>query len=163
MKTLLAAILAMSSLTAMAESVTTTRVLKDETTVIALKLTPDTVFCTDRGYGNIQLKVSVPDLDWLAHFDHRVFGEGLPCIAGGRCDETRNPGAILNSTNAYDVVPVRVILSEILEIDADAKTCTRSLQETVKAHIRGVDFSHDRYDEAPALVEFERCNLVKNL
>src|SRR6187551_3279835 len=47
------------------------RVLKDETSWVAIELNSQTVFCTAVGYSSAMLKVSIPDLDWIAHFDHR--------------------------------------------------------------------------------------------
>jgi hypothetical protein len=44
------------------------RVLKDETTMVALELNSENVFCTELGYGSVQLKINVPELDFLAHF-----------------------------------------------------------------------------------------------
>ena len=66
-------------------------VLSDVTSPISLLLTEDTVFCSAIGYGLSFLKVSIPQLDQLAHFDHRVEEAGLPCAAVGACDEALGP------------------------------------------------------------------------
>jgi hypothetical protein len=126
---------------------------------VALSLTEKTVFCTDRGYGNIQLKVSVPDLDWLAHFDHRVASEGLPCITGGRCTSNLGPGDILDPNDRIAVVIVRVGLWETLRIDREKRTCERSLEERVKANIRGHEFNHARGANL-GVVDFEQCERI---
>ncbi len=140
----------------LAEPVESTRVLKDSTTWVALELNDQTVFCTARGYGSIELKVSVPDLDWLAHFDHRVVGEGQPCITGGSCTDILKPGNIVNSGDPIVVAPMRVALSEVTRLDRQAKICERQLQETIQSTIRGHEFNHYRGDTwKPA--KFEIC------
>jgi hypothetical protein len=132
------------------------RVLKDTTTWIAIQLDDKSVFCTERGYGELELKVSVPDMDWLAHFDHRVVGETLPCIAGGACVAGSQPSDILQSQNPVDVAPLRVVLSEQITIDHTAKTCQRRLSEAVSADIRGKQFTHFRAGD-PTPDTYDKC------
>lgn len=141
---------------------TVVRVLRDSTTIVALNLNTTTVFCTARGYGTVQLKVSVPDLAWLAHFDHRVVGETEPCMTAGVCNEQNGPSRIISSTERLAVVPVRVILTENLVIDEEAKTCTSRLSEEVKSNVRGVDFQHFK-SEGPKADDFERCLKIRRL
>jgi hypothetical protein len=160
---ILLATLTLGATAAQAEPEVITRTLKDTTTIVSVALNEQTVFCTDRGYGNVQLKVSVPDLNWLAHFDHRVVGEGLPCITGGLCDAVRNPGAILDPEHPLESVPVRVVLTETLSLDHDAKTCTRFLTEEVTSLIRRHKFEHYRYSDDVAPVAFEQCLAVRGL
>ena len=138
------------------------RVLQDETTMVALELTPDSVFCTDRGYGNVQLKVSVPDLDHLAHFDHRVVGEERPCITGGQCSIDLQPGDILNPEERLAIVPMRVTLTQNVEMDFQNRTCKTRLSERVRSHIRGIDFNHYRAG-TQVETDFEACQKLKNL
>jgi hypothetical protein len=147
---------------AAAEPVTTTRVLKDTTTMVAVDLNEQTVFCTDRGYGNVQLKVSVPDLDVLAHFDHRVVGEGLPCITGGACDETRQPRDIIDPAHPFEVIPVRVVLKENVTVDYEAHTCARVLTEEVSSLIRRHKFVHERGGDVEQ-VPFDKCQALSGL
>jgi hypothetical protein len=134
------------------------RTLRDQTTTVALVLDSKTVFCTDKGYGNIQLKVTVPDLDWLAHFDHRVAGEGLPCMTAGRCTEALGPKDILNG-DRIGITRIRSVLNERIFLDADAKTCLSNLEETVTGTIRGIVFNHVRGD-APVSVDYELCTAL---
>lgn len=146
-----------------AEPVSVTRVLKDTTTIVSIPLNAETVFCTDRGYGNVQLKVSVPDLDWLAHFDHRVVGEGLPCITGGACTDANGPGQILDADHPIESIPVRVVLKETLTIDEAAKSCTRYLTEEVSSLIRRHKFEHYRFADQATPVALEQCLAVLGL
>lgn len=148
---------------AQAEPVAVTRVLKDTTTIVSIPLNAETVFCTDRGYGNVQLKVSVPDLDWLAHFDHRVVGEGQPCITGGACEGGNGPDAILDADHPIELVPIRVVLKETLTIDEAAKTCTRYLTEEVTSLIRRHKFEHYRFADQATPVALEQCLAVQGL
>jgi hypothetical protein len=143
-------------LAATANAATRTRVLKDTTTLIALELTPQTVFCTARGYTSIQLKVSVPELDDLAHFDHRVVGENLPCITGGACDDAFQPGGIIRPDERFAIVPMQVVLTENLTINDEARTCFRSLHERVTSTIRDKPFSHVK-GSAAVQVDYEKC------
>ena len=132
------------------------RVLKDTVTDVAIVLNKDTVFCTERGYGTVQLKISVPDLDWLAHFDHRVVGETLPCITGGQCSDRLNPGTIVGSDDPIEVAPVRVTLSEHLTINDQAKSCKSLLDERIQASIRGRVFTHYKVGDLKE-VDYEKC------
>jgi hypothetical protein len=144
MKKILLSTLLSLHLSALGAPEESSRVLKDSTTWVALELNDKTVFCTDKGYGNVQLKVSVPDLDWLAHFDHRVVGERVPCITGGACSEFLQPDKLLDGGNSIVVVPMRVVLTEHLKIDRDAQSCERQIQEAVHSQIKGQMFSHYR-------------------
>ncbi len=99
------------------------------------------------------------ELDWLAHFDHRVVGEGLPCITGGACSDVLNPGNLIDPKEKISVAPIRVILSERLLMDQEKKTCQRILEETVKGLVRGKIFQHFRYDSLKD-VDFEKCEKV---
>lgn len=153
---MLAGLFLMLPMMASASPYTVQSVLKDTTTIVALDLNPKTVFCTARGYGTVQLKVSVPDLDWLAHFDHRVVGEGLPCITGGACSEALQPGNIIDLNEPVVLAPIRVVLKQTLSIDEDAKTCTQTLTENITSLIRGKPFTHVRGSE-PVPMDLEKC------
>lgn len=160
-KSMFIGFIALQTTTAMGAPIELRRVLKDTTTAVALELNPKTVFCTDRGYGNVQLKVSVPDLDWLAHFNHRVAGEGLPCITGGRCAPGNEPGDILDPSERVALASMRVILTERIQIDTEEKTCAHRLEEQIEGRIRGREFQHARgNDWAPW--DIEKCRkLIK--
>jgi hypothetical protein len=132
------------------------RVLKDTTTMVSVALNNESVFCTARGYGSVQLKISVPELSHLAHFDHRVVGESVACITGGECTDTNKPGNIVDPARPLSLVPVRVILSEQLTIDDEAKSCERVLTELVKSTIREQNFTHFRNGE-PTAENYEKC------
>jgi hypothetical protein len=147
---------ALAGVTALAAPEHLMRVLKDTTTQVALELTPTTVFCTARGYMSEVLKVSVPDLDWLAHFDHRVEAEGLPCVAGGPCIDGFGPGQIIDPNDRVALASVRVVLEEHLTLDRQKRTCSRVLGEKIHAVIRGRDFDHFK-DSGSESVDFEKC------
>lgn len=121
---------------------TRSRLLKDTTTSIAVALSDATVFCSELGYGLSFLKVSVPDLDWLAHLNHRVEATGLPCAAAGACSDTLNPETILQGAPGLAPASVRVRLFEYLYVDAATGTCSRVLFERVDAVVRGVPLRH---------------------
>jgi hypothetical protein len=159
MKKLLPSLLVLAIATpalAQSQPESVTQVLKDDTTFVALALNDKTVFCTQFGYGEPELKVSVPDLDWLAHFDHRVVGELLPCMAAGPCSENLQPGNIIDPTAPITRVPVRVVLKASYVIDHTQKTCERTLQEEVHSVIRDRRFTHGRTG-APEAVDYDLC------
>jgi hypothetical protein len=134
-------------------------VLRDVTTPIDLSLTPSTVFCSAIGYGLSFLKVSIPQLDELAHFDHRVEEAGLPCAAVGACDDVLGPDSVLQGRPGVERVAVRVVLLEVLRLDHETKQCTRQLKEDVFATVRGVALSHDEEDK-PAPLAWDACVLL---
>lgn len=138
------------------ESGTFQTTLKDVTSPAELTLDDTTVFCSALGYGTSFLKVSVPALDELAHFNHRVSVLGLPCAAAGACTDTFGPESILQGSPGVEQVLIRVVLTEVLQFDASASTCTRQLQETVTTSVRGVALRHHAEDEAVP-VPVERC------
>jgi hypothetical protein len=132
------------------------RTLGDVTSPSELTLDDTTVFCSALGYGASFLKVSVPALDELAHFDHRVSALGLPCAAAGACTDTFGPESILQGRPGVEQVAIRVVLTEVLRFDAVAGTCTRHLEETVTTSVRGVPLRHHAEDEA-VRVPVDRC------
>lgn len=137
-------------------------VLRDETTPIDLVLNEHTVFCSAIGYGASFLKVSVPQLDALAHFDHRVEEAGLPCAAVGACDEALGPDTLLQGAPGVERVQLRVVLTEVLRLDFAARACTRQLLEDVEATVRGVTLRHHEEDR-PSPMAFELCALAVRL
>ncbi len=148
------------AMAAKAAPVELARTLKDTTTTIALDLNEKTVFCTVQGYSSLQLKVSVPDLDWLAHFNHRVPGESLPCMTAGMCTPELGPKDIL-AAGRVGLTRVRVVLVQRISLDADAKTCESVLEETVTANLRGHAFSHFRAGENRP-IDFDLCQALVN-
>ena len=142
---------------AMADAQSVDLTLKDTITNVAMDLNEKTVFCTERGYGTIQLKISVPDLDWLAHFDHRVVGERLPCITGGECTSQLEPGKIIIPGEPFAVVPMRVVLKQHLTLDHSSQTCTQYLVEKIESNIRGHGFTHVRASDAPTAMDYAKC------
>jgi hypothetical protein len=138
------------------------RVVRESTTPVVLTLDSKTVFCTDRGYGMTVLKVSVPDLDWLAHFDHRVEGEGLPCMTAGACTPSFGPNAVTEGAEARVTSSVHVTLTEVVTLDRTKKTCERRLDEEVDADIRGHAFTHSRSGNVEPS-DFETCAAIAKL
>ncbi len=122
---------------------TQSRTVKDVTTPISLQLDETRVFCTWLGYGGEAfLKVSIPQLDSLARFDHRVEGTSLPCAAVGVCTADVNAETILQGNPGFEPVDLRVVLTQTLFFDGDAETCQRQLSEDVSAQVRGVPIQH---------------------
>lgn len=132
------------------------RVIEDATTNLSIDLNSTTVRCSDRGYGNVQLKVTVPDLVYVTKFNHVNFGESLPCISAGRCTDGNLPSNILLKAPVTVNVPVRVQLVETMYLNREAGNCTRVLEERVSTVIQGKTFNHLR--TAPlGIVPLELC------
>lgn len=131
-------------------------VLSDVTSPIELLLNENTVFCSAIGYGVSFLKVSIPQLDQLAHFDHRVEEAGLPCAAVGACDEQMGPDAVLQGNPGIELVTVRVVLTEVIRIDEATRTCSRQLLEHVSTTVRGHALEHHEQD-TPSPMSFDDC------
>ncbi len=132
------------------------RTLKDTTTMVALDLNEKTVFCTERGYGINTLKVSVPDLVHLAHFDHKVAGEAQPCIQAGACTENNIPSNIIIPDEPYTIIPIRVRLIQNIQLNVDEKTCAIYLSEKITTFIRNRSFIHFMQG-APGPMDYEKC------
>lgn len=138
------------------------RILRDVTTPVVVALNSETVFCTARGYSEVVLKISVPDLDWLAYFDHRVEGENLPCMTAGVCTEELTPESLINPAEPLARMDVRVVLTEHIVLDHEGQTCVRSLDEVVTGTLRGQEFTHYRAGEvAPS--DYATCVAITNL
>lgn len=121
------------------------RVLKDVTVDTVLALNRETVRCSAVGYGLEELKVSVPDLDYVAFFDHANRGELVPCMTAGRTFEgcTVLPH-LVDETKPTETSKLRVVLTEIYEIDHEKNTCARRLEEVASMDVRGTAFQHYR-------------------
>lgn len=102
------------------------------------------VRCSALGYGALELKVDVPDLDWAASFNHRQLGEGKPCMTAGVCGGDLTP-AKLRAAGEGDVATVlEVVHREVAMIDRARGTCSRELVEEVELELHGISFHHRR-------------------
>lgn len=117
-------------------------IVRDQTTVARVDLNSKTVKCSAADYSRPLLKVLVPALAELTVLNHRNTREGAPCIAAGPCGEI-GPQDILRRGDGVDEVPIRVVLKKVAELDGGV--CRVSLLETVTAVIRGVPFTHERW------------------
>lgn len=107
-------------------------------------LNSETARCSDIGYGNLQLKVSVPDLAWMSIYNHANPGETQPCISAGRCRSGFAPGNLIDPNRPYENVPLNIRVVEKLTINHDQKSCFRQVDEHVASEIRGIKFTHLR-------------------
>lgn len=114
---------------------------------IHLNLNKKSVRCSDLGYGNVQLKISVNDLEWISFFDHSNTGEAEPCMTAGMmsCRQSGFSGIdlddfildpnkkaeddILSRFRAIGAVEADLeqILKEQLYIDHQEQKCTRTI------------------------------------
>jgi hypothetical protein len=100
------------------------------------------VRCSALGYGQPELKVDVPDLDWAAVFNHRQLGEGEPCMAAGVCGGTNTPARVLAGGEGDVPAHLLVVHTEVGTITAGHSTCTRELVEELTMALRGLTFAH---------------------
>jgi len=119
---------------------------------LTVDLNAQTVRCLVGDYGASSLKISIPDMRRLTVFQHTTRGETQPCINAGPCrpgfapDDGTVPGLdpsmILDPQKPTEEVELTIVLKEVLTMNANFKTCTRSLSETVNTKVRGLKFAH---------------------
>lgn len=122
-------------------------VVADTTTPVELTLDSHTVLCSSADYGQLFLKVLIPDLARLTLLDHQNLGAGAPCVASGQCRTGNMPSDVIDPAHPTDQVQVNVQEVRLDEADPTAQTCTTTLIERVHVTIRGIEFFHER--EAP--------------
>lgn len=120
------------------------KVLKEEFHTIAVEVKAGDVRCSDLGYSNIQLKMSVPDLKWISQLDHTNPGEMQPCMSSGRCRPGNTPEDMIGGKPGTETTVLHRVLTESVVFDRALGTCTRSIVETVQMTVRGKVFSHRR-------------------
>lgn len=102
------------------------------------------VRCSALGYGALELKVDVPDLDWAAAFNHRQRGEGKPCMTAGVCGGDLTPEKLRAAGEGDISTELWVVHTEVATLDRAHGTCTRELVEEVSMTLHGIDFAHRR-------------------
>jgi hypothetical protein len=136
-----------------AERLTVSKVVSKGEHKVVIRLDETTVRCSSLGYGRTELKISVPQLEWIAIFDHSNIGESVPCMTAGQCEQIFSNGDVLPGLRPSDIIrsseprgetSIEVTLTEHLMIDTEKKTCTRSLEEDLKADLRRQNFTHSR-------------------
>lgn len=102
------------------------------------------VRCSALGYGLTELKITVPELEWLAFFDHSNIGEQAPCMTAGACVEGNRPTDLIGNVGGTEDIDVRFILKEVFILDFGRSVCTRRIEERLESVVRGVNFDHFR-------------------
>lgn len=129
--------------------------LKNESHQISIDLNSKTVRCSDLGYGNVQLKISVLPLEYISFFDHSNRGEAEPCMTAGMMSCLQDPfgngpsgdeTSMLDRFRALGLVKTQLqrVLSEKITLNHTQRTCHRRLEETVETDVDGVLFTHFR-------------------
>lgn len=72
------------------------------------------------------------------------------------CSDTLNPRTILDANPSLAVVPVRVVLTERLVMDAVARTCMRQLVESVTVQLANQVLRHSAQGDY-ASFPYEQC------
>jgi len=139
MKTLIAALLL---LPLVANAETLEKEVSRQNTDITVAVHPSSVRCSALGYGQPELKVDVPDLDWAAVFNHRQLGEGEPCMAAGVCTATNSPARVLAGGEGDVATHVLVVHTEVGTVETGHSTCARELVEELTMQLRGLTFVH---------------------
>ena len=152
MKNLLFGLLLLS--TNIFASTTVERVISDQTIKTNLLLDTTTVRCSRLGYGNSQLKISVPDLDYYTFFDHSNIGEALPCMTAGACELKIGEDVIMPGYRIEDIVDIlnpraemeiKILLKEIITLNSETQVCSRAISEELSGELRGIKFTHYRF------------------
>lgn len=132
------------------------KILRDEQVPSTLQLDEQSVRCSALGYGTSQLKISVPDLKWVAIFDHINVGESEPCMSAGLCTPERNPESLIGGGVKSTSVTLHHVLKEVYTLDLAAKTCQRTLKENLDTLVEGIPFFHERSADLGSF-PFEFC------
>jgi hypothetical protein len=117
---------------------------------LTIALNNESVRCLIGDYGASSLKISLPELKGLTVFPQTTRGETDPCINAGVCKFGKapdgrplSPELVIDSNRPTEDIQVTVVLTENLYIDHTAKTCSRSLSETISSPVRGLNFAHE--------------------
>lgn len=156
------------------------RIIKDETHETTVELNKETVRCSALGYGQSELKISVPSLKWNAIFDHSNTDGRGPCVTAGRMScsnflqfptlteanlpsisETKSsiPDELIDPDKPKEKILVRVFLTEEFTITEDS--CFRELRENVETNVRGINFNHLRIKNIGEL-EVNECLQIQS-
>ena len=119
-------------------------VVHDTTTWVELDLNSQTVLCSAADYGQLFLKVGIPELARITLLDHQNVGAHAPCVAAGRCAPGNMPSDIIDPAHPTELVPIDVKAVRFDNVDTKAKTCETTLFERVHLTIRGIEFTHER-------------------
>lgn len=143
-------------------------IISDRTTNVTLELDASTVKCLVGDYGASSLKISVPELNRIANFNHTTEGESLPCINAGPCktEFVKNGlevNDILGKGGPTESAKVRVVSEEYYYMETANNYCYRGIVETVTTEVRGLPFKHVK--EAPlATMPLSTCrSVIKDL
>lgn len=120
------------------------KILKDESHTVGVEVKAGDVRCSDLGYSNMELKMSVPDLKWISQLDHTNPGELQPCMTAGRCRPGNTPEDLIGGNPGTELTVLHRVLKEVVEIDRANNTCNRMIVETVSMPVRGKAFNHRR-------------------
>lgn len=147
MKKWIALVLTVSGFSAGAVQETRSKVLKDERigVEVGVGLTANDVRCSDLGYSNFQLKMSVPALKWISQLDHTNSGEAEPCMSAGRCVPGNQPEDLIGGNPGLVKTEIHRVLKEVVIFDKSTGACTRHIDEKVEMLVRGKLFQHSRY------------------
>lgn len=125
------------------------RVVKDESYEISVTVQEGDVRCSELGYGNKELKISVPDLKWISRFDHTNVGEVQPCMTAGRCRPGNLVEDLIQGKPGVETTTLHQKVTE--EITISDTGCSRAVVEHVEMNVRGKTFRHSRAQELAEL------------
>lgn len=145
MKALLMGFIAFLGFSASADWESRSKLLVDTNHQIQVAIKEGDVRCSDLGYGNMQLKISVPALKYLSSFDHTNEGELQPCMTAGRCRPGNNPEDLLAGGPGVENTVLNQKISEEVSFDSVRGECQRMIKEVVEMTVRGKTFHHTRF------------------
>jgi MYXO-CTERM domain-containing protein len=122
-------------------------VVHDTTTSVEIKLDSTTVLCSSADYGQLFLKIGIPQLANITLLDHQNIGAGAPCVAAGVCQPGHMPADIIDPAHPTELVDIDVKAVREDDVDEAAHTCSTVLIERVKVNVRGFEFTHERTAE----------------
>lgn len=138
---------------------TRVKILKDEKHDIELDLDLTSVRCSQIGYSQRELKISVNDLAYISFFNHTNPGEIAPCMTAGACRKGFEPKDLIAKTGPHASAKLRRVLKEVFVLDHEEKKCFRELVEDVDTVVGGIPFHHRRNGDLGEVAYQECLNL----
>ncbi len=136
----LAALLALSSLTAQAETLISSRVVK-----VPVDISTNSIVYTSKGYSVFLVKVLVPELAGPTLMNHRNEGERAPCLA---TYEATSVDEVVQGRPETVEAEVKIDLIKDANLGSD-NVCRVTLREDLTTVIRGFTFVHSRSTQLP--------------
>lgn len=129
------------------------RVVVKESKTFNVPINSKTVRCDDRGYGILELRLYIKELNGWTKYNHadesriNINLERLPRLIAGTCTGDLGPGyeiddVIKGNPRTEKIVVTRELVESRYVADSDSTMCLRTFNETITTKIFGIEFKH---------------------